>query len=144
MTLTKSARRALEIDPNFHLLLHNMGLAQLAAGVPGEAVDSFSRVMELAPWLHAGPGCLAAAYHCAGDPARGRECARQFARPDGLSFGTAIYYAVAGMADEMFESLDAAWQRRDLYLLTVRRLPFFDRYHDDPRFRNLLERMNLT
>ena len=139
-----NARRALEIDPNFHLSWLHMGFAQLSAGLPEEAVASFSRVVELAPWIHTGPGCLAAACAYAGDGARGRELARQFANPGGLNFGHAMYYAVVGEADAMFEALEGAYQRRDLRLLDVKHAPCFDRYRADPRYRNLLARMNLA
>jgi len=82
--------------------------------------------MELAPWLHIAHGCLAAAYHCAGDQVRSSELARQFDRPDGLNFGHAIYYAVAGETDAMFDALEGAYQRRDLHLLSVQQVACFD------------------
>ncbi len=78
-------RRALAIDQNFHLAWMNMGLAQLAANLPDDAVSSFKRMMELAPWVHIGPGCLAAAYHCAGDRARGADLLGVKIRPPGRS-----------------------------------------------------------
>jgi len=68
-----AARRALEIDPDFHLVLFALGIAQLGVGLAEEAVDSFRRVVEVAPWHHDAHGCLAAAYHVAGDHVRGRE-----------------------------------------------------------------------
>jgi tetratricopeptide (TPR) repeat protein len=140
-----AARRALEIDPNFHLTWLALGFAQLSAGLPDEAAASFSRVLEVAPWLNIGAaGCLAAAYSLAGDDARGRELARQFGRPGPLSIGHAIYYAAVGDADAMFEALESAYQRREMYLLWLNRLPSFDRYRADPRYRNLLTRMNLA
>ena len=87
-------------------------------------------------------GCLATAYSFAGDGARGRELARQFGPPDALSIGHAMYYAAVGDADAMFDALESAYQRREMYLLYVNRLPFFDRYRADPRYWNLLARMN--
>jgi tetratricopeptide (TPR) repeat protein len=140
-----AARRALEIDPNFHLTWLALGFAQLSAGLPDEAAASFSRVLEVAPWLHIGTaGCLAAAYSLAADDARGRELARQFGPPGALSIGHAMYYAAVGEPDAMFEALESAYQRREMYLLYANRLPFFDRYRADPRYRDLLARMNLA
>ena len=134
------AKRALEIDPNFHLLQHNLGLVQLAAGLPQDAIRSFSRLTEIAPWHHMGPGCLAAAWHRAGDHARSGELARQFPR---LTFGTAIYHAIAGEIDGVFQSLESAYEQRDIYLLAIDGVPWFEPYRNDPRFQSLLQRMNL-
>jgi len=137
-------RRALEIDPNFHLVLIHMGLAQLGAGKPEDAVGSFRRAREVAPWVHVGAGCLAAAYYSVGDYERSNEIAGQFVRPGSLHFGHAVYYAAAGEADAMFEALEGAYGRRDLYLLFVGCVRQFDPYREDPRFRNLLRKMNLV
>ncbi len=137
------ALRAMEINPNFHLTVLHFGFIQLAAGLPDEAAVSFRRVIELAPWL-IGPGCLAAALHSAGDYSRSREMASQFPRPDGLNFGHAVYYAVAGEADAMFEALQCAYQRRNIYMPCIKHVPPFTPYHSDPRFQTLLKRMNLS
>ena len=138
------AHRAMEIDPDSHLNWLHLGFGQMYAGLSAEAVGSFGRFVETAPWHQIGRGCLAAACWLAGDHERGAELALQFARSDGLLFGDAIYYAAAGEADKMFEALDAAYRRRDLYLPSLPWLPSFDPYRADPRFRNLLERMSLA
>ena len=138
------ARRALEIDPNFHLIWLNMGFAQLDAGLPEDAFTSFRRVVELTPWISFGPGCLAAAYHRAGDEASAGQLARQFVPPSGLNFGSAVYHAVAGQPDAMFEGLEVAYQRRDLFLPSIRYAAFFDSWRADPRFQSLVRRINLA
>jgi TolB-like protein/tRNA A-37 threonylcarbamoyl transferase component Bud32 len=135
--------RALEINPNFHLILLATGLAQLAAGLADDAVRSFSRVVEVAPWFPAGPGCLAGAYFVAGKEDRARELACQFRGTKGLNFGHAVYYALAGEAGLMFEALEGAFERREIHLPRIQRMPFFDAYRDDPRFQSLLQGMNL-
>lgn len=53
----------------------------------------------------------------------------------------AQYFAVAGDADAMFDSLDACYQRRDLLWVTW---PVFDPYRSHPRFQALLAKMNLA
>ncbi len=138
-----AGHRAMEINPNFHLILTGMGFAQLAAGLAHEAVRSFSRIVELAPWFRMGPGCLAAACFSAREQDRARELARQFGGANGLNFGHAVYYAVAGEAEGMFEALDAALKQREILLPRIKYIPFFDPYRADPRFQSLLRRMNL-
>jgi tetratricopeptide (TPR) repeat protein len=138
------ARRALEIDSNHHLSWNALGFAQLGSGMADEAVVSFRRLVELAPWNHMAPGSLATALVYAGHASVAAELAREFPRPKGLNFGHALYYAAVGDGTATFEALECAYQRRDMFLHCVRLLPMFDPYRNDPRYQNLLVRMNLT
>ena len=81
------ARRALEIDANFYPIWLGMGLAQFHLGLTQEAVTSFQRVVELAPWLPVGAWVLAMAYHQAGDRERSQEWARKAAGQHAHTFG---------------------------------------------------------
>ena len=138
-----ASHRAMEINPNFHLILTGMGFAQLAAGLAGDAVRSFSRVVEVAPWFSRGPGYLAAACFAAGEEDRARELSSQFRGTKGLNFGHAVYYAVAGETEPMFDALGAAHEQREILLPRIQHMPFFDPYRVDPRFQTLLTKMNL-
>ena len=138
------ARRALEIDTNFYLMWFVTGRAQMGAGFTQEAIASFKRVVELAPWYSAGGWLLAAAYRHAGDRERSQELVGELAGSHGRTAGAASYYAAAGEVDAMFEALDGAYQRRDPNLLHVQSQPFFDPYRADPRFQDQLRRMNLA
>jgi hypothetical protein len=55
----------------------------------------------------------------------------------------AIYHAAVGHGDKMFEFLEAALGERDPYLTRMDAEPYFDPFRADPRYRRLLERMNL-
>jgi hypothetical protein len=54
-----------------------------------------------------------------------------------------VYHAAVRHADTMFEYLRAALAERDPYLTRIDAEPYFDLYRFDPRYRDLLERMNL-
>jgi eukaryotic-like serine/threonine-protein kinase len=138
------ARGALEIDPDSYVVLHAMGMAQLSAGLTHEAVDTLKRAVDLAPWYKMAVGSLAAAYHQAGDRERCQQLAHDLAGPKSGSVGAAFYYAAIGDVNAMFESLDKAYERRDVFLLFIRTLPPFDPYRGDARFQTLLKRMNLA
>jgi len=138
------AHRAIEIEANFPQIWIVMGIAQLHAGLPREAIASFKRAVELAPWYHLGAWLLAAAYYQAGDRERGQELAQELAGSHGQSVGAALYYAAAGEADAMFESLEGAYRQRDYFLVQIQDLPFFDRYRADPRYHALHQKMNLA
>jgi serine/threonine-protein kinase len=137
------SRKALEIDPNFYLIWTTMGLAQLHAGLAQEAITSLKRTVELAPWWFPGGWWLAAAYCQAGDYERGQEQARKLADSHSHTCGAALYYAATGEVDAMFNALEGAYRQRDRILIDIKNLPFFERYRSDPRFADLLRRMNL-
>jgi tetratricopeptide (TPR) repeat protein len=138
------AQRSFEIDPNYYMNWLTMGLAQLGARKREEAIASIQRVTELAPWWSAGWGYLAAACYLANDRERSQQLARKLADSHNHTLGAASYYAAAGEKDAMFESLDGAFQQRDVFLVFIQSLPFFDPYRADPRFKSLLAKMNLA
>jgi TolB-like protein/Tfp pilus assembly protein PilF len=133
------ARDMLALDGS-HANWLNLGWTQFRSGDLEGAVESFTRVVELVPWWTLGVGWLAAASHLAGDRARGEALGRSL--PPGRDAAT--YHAVAGNADEMFESLDVAWRERDAFLPGIVRHLVFEPYFGDPRFKSLLARMNLS
>jgi eukaryotic-like serine/threonine-protein kinase len=138
------ARRALEIDANFHPMWYVIGVFHLSAGFAQEAIDSFQRALELVPWYTPVQWCLAAACYQAGDRDHSQELAGKLARSHGDSMGAALYYATVVEADAMFEALDGAYAQRSSMLPYIHHLSFFVPYRADPRFENLLRRMNLA
>jgi len=138
------ARRALEIDPNFFQILVAMGLVQIHAGFAEEAIATLKRAVELAPWHNMSVWSLTAAYYQAGDRERSQEWTRKLAESHGHTVGAALYYAVAGEVDAMFEALDEAHRQREVFLLFIQNQPYFDRYRADPRYQALLQKMNLA
>jgi eukaryotic-like serine/threonine-protein kinase len=138
------ARRALEIDANFYFAWCGMGLAQYAEGLIEEAIASFQRVVEMAPWFSTGAWWLAAAYHRSGDREHPQELARDLAGSHGRTSGAAAYYAATGETDAMFAAFDGAYQERDPLLASAPNDPFFDSYRADLRFQALLAKMNLA
>jgi serine/threonine-protein kinase len=137
------ARRAMEIDAGFYLLWVVMGLACMQAGETQEAITSFKRAVELAPWHAMAAWLLAAAQYLSVDRERGIEYARKLAVPHGRTFGAAWYYAVTGEREAMFEAMDGAYGQRDLNLRFLGVDPVFDPYRADTRFQSILRRMNL-
>ena len=138
------ARGALELDPNFYFTWHVMGLAQLRSGFTQEAITSFKRTVELAPWYNVGVGSLAAAYYQAGDRERSQEWVRKLADSHPDSFGAAVYFAATGEVNAMFEALDGAYQQRYGHLSLIQYNRLFDPYRADPRYQALFQRMNLA
>jgi tetratricopeptide (TPR) repeat protein len=134
------ARRALEIEGNFHFMWAPMGFAQIMLGRAKEATATFQRAVDAAPWHCLGRMGLAAAYHLAGDPERARESLKSLSGWQ-LEFCEVFYATFAGDKDVMYERLDQAYERRDYVQLY---LPVFDVYRGEPRFQELLRKMHLA
>ena len=61
-----------------------------------------------------------------------------------LSYRVASLYAALGDKDAAFAELDRAFDERDWQLQRIKVDPFMDPLRDDPRFNDLLKRMNLA
>jgi eukaryotic-like serine/threonine-protein kinase len=59
------------------------------------------------------------------------------------NYWIAIIYAALGDKDAAFAELEKAYQRRDWFLHKLKVDPFMDSLRDDPRYKDLLRRMNL-
>jgi len=131
------AGRSLDIDAQYHPVWRLLGQAQLHLGLTREAIASFGRATELAPWSGDAFANLAVAYHVAGDRERGQEWAQRAERIGGTGRGyLAAYYAAVGDVSAMFDDLEFAYLG---FLWDAA----FDAYRPDPRFQALLRRRNL-
>ncbi len=139
-------RIALELDPTSWHANHQVGLAyQLNSNYP-EAMEALQTAMALAgrhPWSLME---LALAHSASGSEAQAEAIydelvARsrgEYVSPAAISFVS----AALGRTNEAFEWLERAYEERDSLLDWVKLVPHFDPLRDDPRFQDLLRRMN--
>jgi hypothetical protein len=59
-------------------------------------------------------------------------------------FCFAVYEAARRKTDRAFEFLEAALVERDPYLTRMDSEPYFECLHSDPRYRDLLSKLNLV
>jgi eukaryotic-like serine/threonine-protein kinase len=141
------ATAAVELSPEHWLVHFAMGLALAEKGCLRESIASLETTMQLSPSFTLTAGFLAALYARDGDTDRAarliaevmEKSSRQYVSP--ACFG--VYYAALGQADKTFEFLETALAERDPYLTRIDAEPCFARIRSDPRYRQLLERMNL-
>jgi hypothetical protein len=125
-----------------------MGLALSQKGHLQQSIASLEATVRLSPSFTLGAGFLAACYARAGNSGRAEKLmdevmersATHYVPP--ACFG--IYHAALGQADRMFEFLGAALADRDPYLTRIDAEPCFEPFRSDPRYRDLLNRMNLA
>src|SRR5262249_51961582 len=57
-------------------------------------------------------------------------------------YGRALIYAALGETDETFKWLETAYQQRANWMVLLKVDPCFDNLRSDPRFQDLMRRMN--
>jgi tetratricopeptide (TPR) repeat protein len=134
--------RILELNPNDPLGLYGLGLVSEAQGNFDEAVRYLERQT-----LQGGFD-VAAVYAAAGDKARARRTLaeelrrhreqKSYIRPGWV----AEVYVSLGDRDEAFRWLERAYRERDAWLALLNVWPRFDPLRSDPRFKELVRRMN--
>ena len=133
------------MDPNFYLAQYVLGDQYVAKGQWQEGIAAYQRARQLEnkPWVIAGLGY---AYAVAG---RRSEAQKVLAELKELSkqkhvssFWLATIYAGLGKKDRALELLENSYQERSLFMAWLKMEPKLDPLRSDPRFQDLLRRMN--
>jgi DNA-binding winged helix-turn-helix (wHTH) protein/tetratricopeptide (TPR) repeat protein len=140
--------KTLEREPDFAEARFNLALAYVQRSMFPEAVGELQRAIVLAGRRPAMVSVLGYVYALSGDRAQAR---RTLDELDGLSSegGTPTLYLAyphigRGDKDRVFELLDKAYEERSGLLVYLKVEPIFDSLRDDPRFDDLLRRMDLS
>src|ERR1041385_2141398 len=139
-------RKALEIDPNFWWSYENLGRAYERKKQYPEAIGALER----ARLLDASPsalGYLGYVYAAAG---KKEEAQKVLEELKGLSkqryvspYNVACIYAGLNDKDQAFQWLERAYQERAFFMTLLKTETVLDNLPPDPRFKDLLKRMNL-
>jgi serine/threonine protein kinase/Tfp pilus assembly protein PilF len=142
------AEKAVNLYPDYWLVHFAMGLALLQKGELECSIASLETTVKLSPSFTLGAGFLAAAYVRAGRLEKADELIQKIAGRTSSSYVSpccfAIYYAALGQSDRMFGFIESALADRDPYLTRLDAEPCFEPFRSDPRYRDLLARMNLA
>jgi TolB-like protein/Flp pilus assembly protein TadD len=137
---------AIELDPNWWDPHYHLGQVYEQMGTLEEAIAE----LEQAVSLSRSPVSLAGLGHAYGLAGRREEAQRIALELEDESkrryvppYQIAAVYAGLGDRDEAFACLERAYDERDVWLTSIVREPMFDPLRSDPRFRDLLRRMNL-
>jgi tetratricopeptide (TPR) repeat protein len=136
-------REALKFDPNQHLML---GWIYREKGMYEEAIAEWREVLKQTPGAAFALGHLGNTYARAGRVREDRQCLRKLKqRLNADKVGTyevAFIHAGLGEKDQAFEWLEKAYEERDQGLSFLKVDPPLDPLRSDPRFQDLLRRMN--
>jgi tetratricopeptide (TPR) repeat protein len=141
------AQKAYELDRDFPLIHHWLGLALVANGKYDEAVALAGEVPPQSPFLTL--SLYVGAYANARD---GRRAEAEKAIAEMREIGKTRYvrtyylacvYAALGDKDNAFAELERSFTDKDCYLPRVTIDPVLDPLREDPRFKDLIKRMGL-
>lgn len=136
------AKRALELEPNFWPSYYILRRAYSEKGMHKEAMDAARRLVELDPTL--GDPQLILAHVAAGQRDQALAIAPRLAKDSPLALLTAPAFLGLGDKDAALQVLEAAYTAHQGTIPWLRVRGFgLDALFDDPRFQDLVRRMNL-
>jgi tetratricopeptide (TPR) repeat protein len=137
-------RKALELDPNFLLLHSFLGVAYVHKSMYSEGIAELEKAVEISH-NHVSLTFLGRGYAAAGRRAEAEKVLDQlneFSKAKYVpAFRRAEIYASLGEKDKAFEWLEKAYEEH--FIIAIKVDPVYDPLRSDPRFADLLRRMNL-
>jgi TolB-like protein/Flp pilus assembly protein TadD len=139
--------QARQLNPNHALVLHNLGELYLAQGRFAEAVKELEKSIgtpdDASAHYLAMLGCAYARANRREDAIRKlRELTRRSEKGLVSAFDMASLYTALGDKEQALAWLERGYEQRDYWLAQLKGWPWFDPLATDPRFQNLLRRMN--
>jgi TolB-like protein/Flp pilus assembly protein TadD len=143
----KNSLKLIELDPTYGRAYEYLGLSYLKLGRNAEAVAALEKAVPLTNNQNVVVSELGYVYAATGKRTEALAVAKdleaKYARKEAAGIDVASVYAPLGEKDKAFEWLEKDFQNRDGRLNTFRWEPQFESLMGDPRFKNLLKRMNL-
>ncbi|HEX7999681.1 MAG TPA: protein kinase [Pyrinomonadaceae bacterium] len=137
--------KAHEIDSRYFATEHGFAFGYAQKGRYDEAIASARRTVALSAGNPMGLWTLGYVLALAGRESEAREILREMEELQHKRYVSPYYIAMIhaglGQQDEAFNWLEKAYEDRDWWLLWLRVEPFLDELRSDPRFQNLLRRV---
>lgn len=142
-------RRTLEMDPNYAIAYFDLGGAYVQKSMYKDAVAVFEKMLAVSPDNPIGLSGLGYAYAVSGQRAEAQRMLDQLAVVSKHRYVSPVnrarIYTGLGLRDAALEGLEEAYNDRSLGggATAINVEPSWDSLRSDPRFANLLLRMNL-
>jgi len=145
--MTESTLKLIELDPNYSVGYQLLGESYLKLGRETEAIANLQKSMEMSNRGVSNLSFLGNGYAVIGrrDEAEAiiKELEQRYDRKESSGRNIAAIYAGLGEKDKAFEWLEKDFQSRSGELAFIRWYMQFEPLRDDPRYKDLLKRMNL-
>jgi eukaryotic-like serine/threonine-protein kinase len=140
-------RKTLELDPNFILAQRDLGFSYLQKSMHKEAIAEFEKALVISPGNTFALAGLGYAYAVAGRRAEAQKVLDQLSEISKRKYvpesQMVVIYTGLGEKDKAFEWLEKAYEARSIFIVGAIKGPHYDPLRSDPRFADLLRRMNL-
>ncbi len=143
----EQGRKTHELEPSFLTARWNLSHAYMVNGMYAEAINLSEKNLEADPTNQFMLQAAGYAYARSGRRREAEEVIKRFkdiAKTQYvMSYWIASIYAALGDKDKALAELENAYAGRDWYLHRLKVDPFWDPLRDDPRFKDMLKRLNL-
>ena len=143
----ENSLKIIELDPNFGAAYQYLALSYLKQERDAEAIAAAEKAVEITKRSGVTLGDLGHIYAATGKQTQARsvisELEDQYARKKAIGQDIAAVYAGLGEKDKAFEWLERDFQVQNDRLPNIRWELQFESLRDDPRFKEMLKRMNL-
>jgi TolB-like protein/Flp pilus assembly protein TadD len=140
-------RKTLDLDPNYLSAHAKLGRAYLQESMYREGIAEFEKMSLISPGDTEAVSDLGYAYALAGRRAEAQKLLDQLKGVSKRKYvpagSIAQIYVAFGEKDDAFDGLEKAYNERSLGFEEIKVNPIFDPLRSDPRFADLLRRMNL-
>lgn len=140
-------RKTLEMDPNSGFAHWAIGNAYVQKAMYNEAVAEYQKAIALSGDSPDEPAMLGFAYALSGKSREARQVIDELKKRSQQSYISpttiAVIYGGLGENDAAFEWLEKAYREQDSLLVLLKVEPMFDGIRNDPKFTELLRRVNL-
>lgn len=144
----KECKRALDLNPTFPLAHHFLGLTYVEQRRYDDAIAEFKQAVDSSKRADLFVAGLGIGYAMAGKRAEAlelvRELEQKYAKREATGFDLALVHSALGNNDAAIGWLQKDFAQRNMSgLIYVASTIIHQRLHNDPRYRELLERMHL-
>jgi len=140
-------QKAIELDPNFYIPHWYLTYPYAMKGLHDEAIAEAHKALKLSGGSLRMMGVLSYAYAVSGKQAEAKNLIveiNKLSKQTYISpFGMALIYVALGEKDKAFELLETAYEQRDHWLYQLKVVAYLDSLRPDPRFKEMLRKMNL-
>lgn len=139
-------KRAIELDAGVAQAHSGLGYAYLCKSMHDRAIAAFQKAVDLAPRATFYFACLGEAYAAAGYRDEAQKALEQLSELSKQRYVTPYLvcriYTALGKEEEAFHWLETAYRERAAWIACLKTDPRLDVLRPDPRFQDVLRRMN--
>jgi TolB-like protein len=139
----QKCREALDIDPDFYHAHDNLRGIYAAMQQPDQAFQEYLKTAALSGRSPAQLAELRKSFQSEGLQGIWHTQLRWSQNPDSDAYNVASRYALLGQTDQAFAWLQKAYDQRSTHMEDLKQESDFDSIRSDPRFSDLLHRLNL-